>query len=80
MILGLGLLITNMSFAKNTYAGDIMGRELNTSGLGWAGHVGIATSEVMNTTASLVIEALDTSPHIQLNQIENNYLFRVLSM
>ena len=69
MILGLGLLITNMSFAKNTYAGDIMGRELNTSGLGWAGHVGIATSEVMNTTASLVIEALDTSPHIQLNPI-----------
>ena len=67
VVLGLGLLTSNISFAKDTFAGDVMGRELNTNGLAWAGHVGLATSETMNTKAYLVIEALDTAPHIQLN-------------
>ena len=69
IILSLGLLTSNISSAKDMFAGDIVGRELNSSGLKWAGHVALATSETMNTTAYLVIEALDTSPHIQLNSI-----------
>src|SRR3990167_5453315 len=69
VILSLGLLTSNISLAKDTFAGDVMGRELDTNGLAWAGHVGLATSETMNTTAYLVIEALNTAPHIQLNSI-----------
>lgn len=63
------LLATSSLHAKNTYPGDLLGRDLDYPGLGWLGHIGIATGEVMNTTASIVIETLNQNPVIQINSI-----------
>ncbi len=53
-LLTLGLSITlvalNMtSHAKKIFPSDIMGRDLNYPGMGWLGHVGIATRQMMDS-------------------------------
>ena len=50
--------------AKSIYPAEIMARDLNYPGLGWLGHVGIATASMMdpsgmNQNANLVIEILN---------------------
>ncbi len=62
--------------AKYTASGDIVGRDLNIAGLGWVGHVGIGTGDLVGRTTNLVIEVLNEA---QVGQV--NYLtkFRSLS-
>lgn len=50
--------------AKQIYPAEILGRDLNYPGLGWAGHVGIATTNMssakgMSQNADQVIEILN---------------------
>ncbi|CZG08485.1 hypothetical protein [Legionella pneumophila] len=66
LILGLSITltaITSASYAKKIFPSDIIGRDLNYPGMGWLGHVGIATrpmmdSSGMSTPANQVIEIL----------------------
>jgi len=62
--------------AKQIKPAEIMGRNLNYPGLGWLGHVGIATApmtspEGLNQNANLVVEILNETPVGQLNPINN---------
>lgn len=45
IVICLSLLTSNISLTKDTFAGEVMGRELNAYGLEWTGHVGLATNE-----------------------------------
>ena len=67
-------LLSSAAHAKKIYPAEIMGRELNYLGLGWLGHVGIATANMssssgMNQNADLVIEILNEGVVGQLNYI-----------
>ena len=57
--------------AKPLYSGDIVGRDLAYPGMGWIGHVGIATGDNAGRESNLVIETLNESPVIQFNSIDN---------
>lgn len=68
--LAVSMTITGLSaseaFAKKIFPAEIMARDLNYPGLGWLGHVGIATANMMdpggmNQNASQVIEILNES-------------------
>src|SRR3990167_2166279 len=64
------------SYAKQIYPAEIMGRDLNIPGLGWIGHVGLATANMMNPSgmnqnANLVIEILNEPIVGQINNISN---------
>ena len=76
--LGVGItiaaIISSTTHAKKTYPAEIMGRDLDYPGLGWLGHVGIATANMtgpggMNQNASLVIEILNEPAVGQINSI-----------
>ncbi|WP_242601997.1 hypothetical protein [Legionella yabuuchiae] len=63
-------------YAKKIYPAEIMGRDLLIPGLGWAGHVGIATTYMMSpagmgNNADQVIEVLNENPVGQVNSISN---------
>ncbi|WP_298624239.1 hypothetical protein [uncultured Legionella sp.] len=80
-ILALGLSITLVAIipplhAKKTLPSDIIGRDLNYPGMGWLGHVGIATRPMtdpsgMSTPAKRVIEVLNESVIGQINTIDD---------
>ena len=62
--------------AKQIYPAEILGRDLDYPGLGWAGHVGIATTNMgsangMWQNADLVIEILKEPIVGQINSIAN---------
>ncbi len=62
--------------AKGIFPAEIMGRDLLIYGLGWIGHVGIATTQMysangMNRFADKVIEVLNETPVGQINTINN---------
>ena len=62
--------------AKQIYPAEILGRDLNYPGLGWAGHVGIATTNMssakeMSQNADQVIEILNEPVIGQINSIAN---------
>ena len=62
--------------AKKIYPAEIMGRDLDYWGLGWLGHVGIATTNMMSPAgmglnADQVIEILKETPVGQVNSISN---------
>lgn len=68
--------ITSASHAKKIFPSDLMGRSLNYPGMGWLGHVGIATRQMMNsggmsTPADQVIEILNEPVIGQINTISN---------
>lgn len=68
--------IHTLSYAKAIYPAEIMGRDLNVFGLGWVGHVGIATTDMtspagMNQNANKVIEILNENPVGQINFVTN---------
>ncbi len=68
--------ITSASHARKIYPSDLMARSLNYPGLGWLGHVGIATRQMMNskgmsTPADQVIEVLNEPTIGQVNSIDN---------
>ena len=68
--------VTSATHAKKIFPSDIIGRDLNYPGMGWLGHVGIATrsmtdSSGMSTPANLVIEILNEPEIGQINAIEN---------
>lgn len=76
----LGITLTTIAcspiYAKKIYPAEIMGRDLLIPGLGWAGHVGIATTNMtspvgMGKNADQVIEVLDENPVGQINSISN---------
>ena len=78
--LGLGVvmaaIMVSSVHAKKTYPAEIMGRDLNYIGLGWLGHVGIATASMssangMSQNASQVIEILNEPTVGQINSIAN---------
>ncbi|PYD06996.1 hypothetical protein DND62_31655, partial [Pseudomonas syringae pv. pisi] len=79
LILGLSITltaITSASYAKKIFPSDIIGRDLNYPGMGWLGHVGIATrpmmdSSGMSTPANQVIEILNEPVIGQINTIDN---------
>ncbi|KTC65755.1 Uncharacterised protein (plasmid) [Legionella adelaidensis] len=79
LILGISITIVALSstiHAKKIFPSDIMGRSLDYPGMGWLGHVGIATrpmmdSSGMSTPATLVIEILNEPIIGQINTIEN---------
>jgi hypothetical protein len=63
-------------YAKNIYPAEIVGRDLDYPGLGWAGHVGIATTTMssakgMSQNADQVIEILNEPMVGQINSIAN---------
>jgi len=63
-------------YAKKIYPAELLGRELLMPGLGWAGHVGIATTNMMSPAgmgknADQVIEVLNENPVSQINSISN---------
>lgn len=79
-VLGITLTLTTIYcapiYAKKIYPAEIMGRDLLISGLGWAGHVGIATTYMtspqgMKKRADQVIEVLNENPVGQINSISN---------
>lgn len=62
--------------AKQIYPAEIMGRDLIVPKLGWIGHVGIATTNMMSpagmgNNADQVIEVLNENPVGQINSISN---------
>jgi len=78
--LGINITITalacSVTYAKHIYPAEIMGRDLNIPGLGWAGHVGISnadgfTAEDMMQDAYLVTEVLNEPVIGQINSISN---------
>ena len=79
LVLGLSVLlvaITPASYAKKTVPSDVIGRSLNYPGMGWLGHVGIATRQMMDpsgmsTPANQVIEILNEPVIGQINTIDN---------
>ena len=81
--LGLGVvmaaIMVSSVHAKKTYPAEIMGRDLNYIGLGWLGHVGIATASMssangMSQNASQVIEILNeptvVNQHAKMTPLE----------
>ena len=61
---------TSVNAALPIYPAEIIGRELNIFGAGWAGHVGITTAPNIAQDAYQVIEVLkDVDPIIQTNLI-----------
>lgn len=63
-------------YAKKIYPAEIMGRDLLFPKLGWIGHVGIATTNMMSpavmmNNADQVIEVLNENPVGQVNSISN---------
>jgi len=80
VVLGITLTLTTIVcspiYAKKIYPAEIMGRDLLILGLGWAGHVGIATTNMMSpagmgNNADQVIEVLNENPVGQVNSISN---------
>lgn len=79
IILGTSLTIASVAsiaHAKKTYPAEIMGRDLDYKGLGWLGHVGIATASMssakgMSQNADQVIEILNEPTVGQINSIAN---------
>lgn len=79
LILGLSITIVaiiSAAHAKKIFPSDIMGRSLNYPGMGWLGHVGIATRQMMDssgmsTPANQVIEILNEPVIGQINTIDN---------
>ena len=70
------MFIYSSACAKQIYPAEILGRDLNYPGLGWAGHVGIATTNMgsangMWQNANLVIEILKEPVVGQINSIAN---------
>jgi hypothetical protein len=68
--------INSTSHARKIFPSDIMARNLNIPGLGWVGHVGIATRFMMNASgmfkpADQVIEILNEGTIGHLNPIDN---------
>ena len=70
-VLGITLTLATITcsplYAKKIYPAEIMGRDLLIPGLGWAGHVGIATTNMMSPAgmgnhADQVIEVLNENP------------------
>lgn len=79
-VLGITLTLATITcsplYAKKIYPAEIMGRDLLIPGLGWAGHVGIATTNMMSpagmgNNADQVIEVLNENPVGQVNSISN---------
>ncbi|MDF1757602.1 MAG: hypothetical protein P1U74_04835 [Legionellaceae bacterium] len=77
--IGLCLTITTLTSvvqAKQIFPSDIMARALHFPGMGWLGHVGIATRAIsnasgMSTPANQVIEILNEPVIGQINTIDN---------
>lgn len=68
--------LTTIAHAKKIYPAEIMGRDLDYKGLGWLGHVGIATANMssakgMSQNADQVIEILNEPTVGQINSIAN---------
>ena len=64
------------AYARQIYPAEILGRDLNYPGLGWAGHVGIATTNMgsangMWQNSDQVIEILNEPTVGQINSITN---------
>ncbi|MGQ3891772.1 hypothetical protein [Legionella sp. CNM-4043-24] len=63
---------TSNAAGKETWPGDIMGRDLQSDIMGWVGHLGIATESMTSAAgmpqhASMVIEVLNEPIVIQIN-------------
>lgn len=78
--LGLGVTFavinSGTTYAKQIFPTDLMARSLNYPGLGWIGHVGIATRQMMSNKgmsipANQVIEILNEPVIGQINTIDN---------
>lgn len=68
--------INSTSHARKIFPSDIMARNLNFPALGWVGHVGIATRDMMSASgmfkpADQVIEILNEAAIGQINSIKN---------
>ena len=70
------LIISSIAIACPVYSkipsfvGDLIARDLVGSGRP-LGHVGIASAPDYRMRPTIVLEALDTAPHIQANTIDN---------
>lgn len=70
------VLTFSSAYAKKIFPAEIMGRDLNISGLGWIGYVGISNAVMfdpsgMTQTTSLLIEVLNETPVGQINTISD---------
>lgn len=78
-ILGLSIIlisITSVLHARKIFPSDIIARDLNYPYLGWLGHVGIATRQMIDSSgmsipANQVIEILNEPVIGQINTIDN---------
>lgn len=79
-VLGITLTLTTITcsplYTKKIYPAEIMGRDLLFPKLGWVGHVGIATTNMMSpagmgNNADQVIEVLNENPVGEVNSISN---------
>ncbi len=51
------------------YPAEIVGRNLNIFGMGWAGHVGITTAADISQVSNQVIEVMNDTPVIQVHSL-----------
>lgn len=54
-----------------SYPTDVVGRQLDSTGGGWAGHVGIVTADKVTDIGNYVVEALWQVPVLQINSLSN---------
>ena len=78
IVLGITLIVATLTclptYAKQIHPAEIIGRDLLIPGLGWAVHIGIATTyvmspEIIRKNAGPVIEVLNENPVDQINSI-----------
>ena len=60
--------ITSTSYARKIFPSDIVGRSLNFPGLGWLGHVGIATTPMMDASGMSTPADLVGHPPVRTEQ------------
>ncbi|MBA2711047.1 MAG: hypothetical protein H0U57_10710 [Tatlockia sp.] len=64
-------LLTTETYSLPTliYPAEIVGRNLNVFGMGWAGHVGITTAADISQPSNQVIEVMNDTPVIQVHSL-----------
>ncbi|STX28460.1 Uncharacterised protein [Legionella beliardensis] len=71
LILMIAAIASQADARKPLASGDIVGRDLLIPGAGWIGHVGLGTGDDVGLPTQIIIEVLNESPVVQLNNLTN---------